>query len=392
VGSKIVDALKAAASPDGKPDAIVWDEELPGLGIRFRTSSGGRVSKTWCVQYRIGDQQRRESLGDTRKIELTDARKIARQRFAKIELGVDPAAERAAKARSQYTLQRAAADYLEAKRQALRPGTYANVARHLKDHWSALLNKPLAEIDRATVAAALRDIARNHGRMAAGQARKNLSALFTWAAKEGRCEVNPVAFTNDPAEGARPRQRVLSDTELAAMWHACADDDFGRAVRLLVLTGCRRDEIGRLRWSEINIDAGLLSIPGARTKNGQPLDLPLPALALDVLRLAPQRGGERVFGVRGPNGFYGWSYGKLAMDARIQAMTGTPLAPWRIHDIRRSFRTGLSRIGVAPHIAERAINHIKGGVEGVYDRHRFEAEIKEALEAWANHVHTVTTK
>src|SRR6478672_12606571 len=87
VGSNIFDALKAKASPDGKPDAIMWDEELPGLGVRYRTGPNGKLSKTWCVKYRVGNQQRRESLGDVRKIDLGDARKIARQRFAMVELG-----------------------------------------------------------------------------------------------------------------------------------------------------------------------------------------------------------------------------------------------------------------------------------------------------------------
>ena len=81
-------------------------------------------------------------------------------------------------------------------------------------------------------------------------ARVSLSAMYSWAMGEGLCEVNPVIATNNPAEGAKPRERVLSDDELRVVWRACADDDFGRAVRLLILTGCRRDEIGGLRWDE----------------------------------------------------------------------------------------------------------------------------------------------
>jgi integrase len=384
------EAQTATKMPGNKPDAIIWDPALPGLGIRFR-NGGGKVSKTWAVQYRVGGRQRRESLGDVRKVVLADARKIARQRFAKVELGVDPAAERAASRGAQYTLSDAVGGYLEAKRARLRPNTYGQVERYLLVHWAPLLGRPLIAIGRADIATCLTAMTRARGRAAAGQARRTLSALFTWAAKEGRCESNPVAFTNDPAEGSKPRQRVLSDEELATVWHACGDDDFGRIVRLLVLTGCRRDEIGGLRWDEINSDTGQLSIPGVRTKNGHALDLALPAAAMDILRSVPRRDGAYVFSKKG-GGFQGWAYAKIALDQRIHLMTGKPLAAWRIHDIRRTFRTGLSRIGIPPHVAERAINHAKGGIEAIYDKHRFEIEIKEALERWALHVTTLINK
>jgi integrase len=384
------EALTATRMPGNKGDAIIFDPTLPGLGIRFR-NSGDKVSKTWAIQYRIGNRQRRESLGDIRKVTLIDARKIARQRFAKVELGVDPAAEKATRRRAQYTLRMAAEAYLTAKHDVLRRNTYRHVARYLHVHWVPLLDRPLVEIGRADVAACLNTITKNHGRAAAGQARRTLSALFSWAAREGRCESNPVAFTNNPAEGAKPRQRVLTDPELVSIWIACGDDDFGRIVRLLILTGCRRDEIGGLRWDEIDVGTGHLTIPGARTKNGHALDLSLPVAAMDILHSVPRREGAHVFGRRnGTNGFYGWSYAKIVIDQRIHLATGKPLAPWRLHDIRRTFRTGLSRIGIAPHVAERAINHVKGGVEAVYDKHRYEADVKGALERWANHVVSLT--
>lgn len=381
---EFTEALTATCMPGNKDDAIIWDPTLPGLGIRFR-NNGGKVSKTWAVQYRIGNQQRRESLGDIRKVTLADARKIARQRFAKVELGVDPAVERAARERTRYTLRTAAAAYLDAKRAVLRPTTYKHVERYLQTHWRPLLDKPLVEIGRADIAVCLTEMAKVHGRTAAGQARQNLSALYSWAAREGRCDANPVQFTNNPAEGSKPRQRVLSDTELSTIWQACGDDDFGRIIQLLILTGCRRDEIGGLRSSEINIEDNRLTIPGERTKNGHPLELALPPAAMDIIRRAQRRDGAHIFSRRG-QGFRGWAFAKMALDRRIHLATGKPLGPWRIHDIRRTFRTGLSRIGIAPHVAERAINHARGGIEAVYDKHRYEAEVKGALERWANHV------
>ena len=129
----------------------------------------------------------------------------------------------------------------------VRPATYAAITPDLKLHWAPLRKRPIESIKRPDIAARLGEITRGSGRIAAKRARVSLSAMYSRAMGEGLCEVNPVIATNNPAEGAKSRERVLSDDELRIVWHACADDDFGRAVRLLILTGCRRDEIGGLR-------------------------------------------------------------------------------------------------------------------------------------------------
>ena len=113
----------------------------------------------------------------------------------------------------------------------------------------------------------MQEIVKEHGRTAAARARANLSALLNWAMREGLCESNPTIGTNNPNEGAQSRDRVLTDRELAVVWNACGDDDFGRIVRLLILTGCRREEIGGLQWREIDLATGMIAIPGERTKN-----------------------------------------------------------------------------------------------------------------------------
>jgi len=235
------------------------------------------------------------------------------------------------------------------------------------------------------VAARLQEITKDRGRTAAARARGNLSALLTWAMKEGLCEANPVTATNDPHEGVLPRDRVLNDSELAIVWRACGDDDTGRITRLLLLTGCRREEIGGLKWSEINFDTGLLTLPGERTKNRRTLELPLPAVAVELLAAVPRQDREFVFG-RHDRGFSGWSAAKLRLDSRIVLMTGKSLPAWTFHDARRTYRTGLGRLGVPPHVAELAINHAKGGLQAIYDKHRYLPEIKSALALWGAHV------
>jgi integrase len=379
------DRVAAFSQPANKADHIEWDDDLPGFGVRLRGDT-----KRWVVQYRVGSQQRRESLGDVRKVKLEDARKIARARFAQAELGVDPAAEkakaRAATAASKLTLAAVAARYLAAKEGVLRASTYKAAKRYFAVQWKPLYDRPIDGLKRADVAAQLQDIVKAHGRTSAARARGNLSALFTWAMKEGLCEANPVIVTNDPSEGILPRDRVLTDRELAVIWRACGDDDFGRIVKLLILTGCRREEIGGLKRTEIDFDTAIMTIPGERTKNHRPLTLTLPPVAIDILRSAPQRADRSyVFGMRG-GAFSAWSYSTIALNNRIAAAEGKPLAHWTLHDLRRTMRTGLGKLGVPPHIAELVINHVKGGVQAIYDRYKYQPEIKAALALWAEHM------
>ena len=376
--------------PANKGDVVIWDDDLPGFGVRLRGDK-----KSYLVQYRVGAQQRRESLGDIRRVRLEDARRVARHRFARVELGHDPAAERASArvkaAAAKLTLGVVAERYLDAKKEAMRPATYQAAKRHFTVHWKSLADRPLAEIQRADVAACLQGMAKAHGRTAASRARANLAALFGWAMREGLCDASPVAVTNDPAAGRPSRDRVLAMAELAAIWRACQDDDFGRIVRLLALLGCRRSEIGELKWSEIDLDRGIMTISGARTKNRRALTLTLPPVAIDILRGVPRRdGSDNAFG-SGGDGFASWSYGTDALNERIVAAEGKPLPHWTLHDLRRSAATHMAddEIGVQPHIIEALLNHVSGhkrGIAGIYNRARYDREIAAALQLWAEHL------
>jgi integrase len=381
--------VAALVRPANKDDFVVWDDDLPGFGVRLRGDK-----KTYLVQYRVGTQQRRESLGDVRRVKLEDARKAARHRFAKIELNIDPRAERdrarAKAAAARLTLGVIAERYLDAKTAALRPSTYREAERYFTVHWRALRDRPIEAIRRADVAACLQELIKARGPIAASRARVNLSALFSWAMREGLCDANPVIATNDPEAGKRPRERVLSLAELALIWKACQADDFGRIVKLLMLTGCRRREIGELKWSELDFDRGTMTIAGARTKNHRALTLTLPPAAIDLLRSISRRdGNDNVFGGGAP-GFTVWSYATKLLNARIAAAAGKPLADWTLHDLRRSAATHMAdEIGIQPHIIEALLNHVSGhkrGVAGVYNRARYDREIASALQLWSEHL------
>jgi integrase len=380
-----VAALKRLAD---KADHVEWDDDLPGFGVRLRGNS-----KTYLVQFRVGLQQRRESVGDVRKMKLDDARKVAQQRFAQAKLGIDPAAERAkaraAAAAATLTLGAVVERYLATKETAHRPRTHAAARRYLTKHWGSLRDRPLDDIKRADLAARLHDLTKAHGRIAAARARSTLSALYTWAMKEGMCEANPVASTNAPDAGVKPRERVLSDAEIKTLWAACREDSFGKIVKLLVFTGARRDEIGGLRWDEVDLDAGTATILGTRTKSHRTLALPLSGPVVGILRSVPRIDGRiHVFGRHGGNGFGGWSGSMTDLRLRIATIVGkTP--DWTLHDLRRTMRSGLGRLGVPPHVAELAIGHSRKGIEATYDKYHYGGEIAAALDKWAAHVMAV---
>jgi integrase len=382
--------LKLAA---GEKDRILWDPQLPGFGVRLRATKS-----TYLVEYRFQKLTQRESLGDVRKLTLEEARKVARQFFAKIELGLDPREEKkkaeGAAAAEKLTFRVVADLYLKAREPKMRPSTHKAAKVYFDVKWASLHRKPIGTIDRKAVADQLRRITDEHGATSAARARSNLSALFGWAMREGMVDGNPVIGTNDPTEGQQGRDRVLSDAEIRTVWRHCRDDDFGRIVRLLLLTACRRDEIGSLRWEEIDLEVGKLSLPAERTKPGRALELPLGPTAQAILRSIPRRlGRDFVFGQRG-GGFAAWSWCTLALHSRITAEEGRALPHWTLHDLRRTVRTGMSKLGIKPHVAELVLNHVshRSGVVGIYDHHDYQPEIADALAKWEAYLLAIVTK
>jgi integrase len=335
-------------------------------------------------------EQRRESLGDVRKLTLKDARKAAAQRFAKVELGVDPAVEKAAAQNLDRTKFGVVADrYQAAKKPDLRPNSWNASKRYLEVYWQPLRARAIADITPKIVAPLLTTLIEKHGRTAAARARGVLSAVFAWAIKEQLAERNPTIGTNNPAEGIPERDRVLDDREIRVIWNACLDDDFGRIVKLLLITACRRDEIGGLSWPEIDFEVERIVLPGTRTKSKRAHILPLPRLAIGLLReVLRKEDREFLFGLRG-GAFSRWSYEKLALDKRI-VEAGGKQAPWRLHDLRRTAATRMAELGVQPHVIEAVLNHSYGSqVARTYNRHSYEAEKREALSRWAERLQTI---
>ena len=225
--------------PEGKTDHIEFDETMPGFGVRIRGKKGEH--RTFIAQYKIGTRHRRINLGNVAKVNLEDARRQAKIIFGKVAVGEDPAADKtAAKAEASRTLDAIVARYLEAKRTEIRARTYAVAKFQLETLWKPLHKLSVTAVNRAAIATQSNTIAKDRGPVAANRARSTLSAMFAWAIGEGLCDENPVIGTNKQEENG-PRERILSDNEAAALWLGAPEDDFGRIVRLLMLT--RREEI-----------------------------------------------------------------------------------------------------------------------------------------------------
>ena len=375
-----MDTVSKFKMPAGKTEHIEFDKTMPGFGLRIR-AGGKSEHRTFVAQYKIGSKHRRVTLGNTGKVTLDTARAEARKIFGRVAIGADPQTDKtAARAEVANTLGAIIAAYMEAARSKLRQRTYEAVEHRLNKLWKPLHDLPAGAVTRAVIAGRMMVIAKENGPIAANRARAALSAMFRWAIGEGLCEANPVIGTNRQQENA-PRERTLTDAEAAKLFLACPDNDFGRSVRLLLLTGCRRDEIGNLEWSEIDMDAKTITLPAIRTKNNQAHVVPLSDKVIEVLTAIPRRDRARVFGRGKKSGFSGWSKCKIPLDNELKFS-----APWTLHDLRRTVRTGLGMLGVAPHVAEAVLNHLPAKLIRTYDRNPYVAEKRAALDLWASHL------
>ena len=219
----------------------------------------------------------------------------------------------------------------------------------------------------------------------------HLGSLFKWAALHDHIEANPIAGIERLS--VQSRDRVLTPKELRAIWQACevVGWPWGPFVRLLMLTGQRRNEVAGMTRGHINHDTNVWNIPGHLTKNARTHLVPLPKTALDIIEAVPafvSPNGNRspfVFPARGNLDAHisGFSDGKEQVDAHSQ-VTG-----WRLHDLRRTVATGLAEMQVAPVVIEAVLNHssgTRGGVAGTYNRYTYLNEKTAALDAWATHL------
>jgi integrase len=315
--------------PDGKSDAIFFDDKVPGFGIRLR--AGG--SQSWVFQFKIGPMQQRMVLGKASAMKLEAARKIAEKHYAAVKDGRNPAAERAVRtAQAANTFGELVRLYLEFKQSRLRPRSLVEVRRHLEVYAKPLHRLPVGSIDKTIVAHRIKDIAKNNGVVTANRMRASLSALFTWAMKETDfAAANPVANTHK-AGNETSRNRVLSDAEIKTIWSALDDGDYSAIIRLLLLTGQRLNEIAGLRWSEIDFGRNRIVLPGERTKNGRAHHVPMSTTVREFLEGRSKTEGKTSYLPAGNTRFQGGPTPRRRSMSALQKRSGAP-CPIGLHTI-----------------------------------------------------------
>jgi integrase len=386
-----LDAKTVAAyqPPADKNDIVVLDDDLTGFGLRIRN---GR--KSFVFQYSISSNGRRVSarmkLGDYPGITADAARREASKLHSKVNLGQHPANEkRNQRAEAVHTFEVLVDAYLDFQKNEVRPTTLVEITRYLKNHARELHRLPAATITREIVVKLLDRARIDYGKVSANRLQSTLSAAFAWGIERGYAQANPCINIKKKKEESR--DRVLDDSELKCVFAVLGDDNFSQIIRLLALTGQRLSEISELRWSEVDFDAGLIRLPASRTKNKRPHTIPMSAPVRQILA-GRKREYDGVFASE--RGYMGnWENRMIRLQATI-AEHGRALAHWTPHDLRRSFVSGLARLGVRSEVAEAVVNHIsgdRGGVRGIYQRYDYGSEKAEALEQWGAHIVAMTS-
>ena len=388
ISKRTLDALLLAAV-----DGFLWDEDLRGFGLK--TTSRGAAS--YVVQYRMGGREaktRRYTIG-THGSPWTPA--TAREEAGRILLlvaqGIDPV--ESDKQRRREAVDLAFSNYADRFAASCKgKGWQTLVTRSFTLHIKPRLrDKALPTITRTDVVDVF-----DHMPVDQIANRRNVFAvlrrLFKWAVSRGDIERSPMEGMETPPP-VKPRERWLSDGELGRIWlqalkcHRC----FGPIVRLLIVTGQRREEIAGLHWEELDRDQRELKLSGNRTKNGEPTSIPLNDLAIAELdRVAcgdrwPRRG--RVFPTSSGAGFTAYAKEKKKLDKLVSGDGSDPLPPWRLHDLRRTLATGFQRLGVRFEVTEAVLNHVgisKSGVAGIYQRHDWREEKAQAMNMWNSHI------
>jgi integrase len=385
-----VKALKPA-KPGTWYDA--WDQHRSNLVVRVGpTTQRGNFKKTFALVARFNGARHptRRALGEYGPLSLEKARAKADKWNELLKQGRDPRAEeerqRQAELRKQeQTFDAVAEDFIKRVLPKQRRG--ANVARELRrefvERWKG---RAISSITRSDVTEVIKETLNRGATYQAHNLLGHVRTLFNWA-----IEVGDYGLETSPCDRIRPksligerkpRQRVLNDAELKSFWKATElmGYPFGPLFRLLLLTGGRKNEIAHARWREIDLEQKILTVPAERFKSEADHIIPPTADAIPVLESLPRfTKGDYLFSTTfGERPVAGFAKAK----SRLDKLMGD-VSPFRIHDLRRTLRTRLASLRVPDTIAEMVIGHGRRGLQRVYDQHRYEPEMREALALWA---------
>jgi integrase len=412
---RLTQAAAEKLKPPAEKAVTYWDNQCPGFGLRITS----RNRRTWLAMYRVQGKAVMETLGTMAETpSVANARDRARASMTRAREGINPADERreeekrAAKAAVQaaakaVTFGEVAERFLHEHVERDSAPKYAREVRRILNHdvlprWK---ETPVREIGRHEVNDLLDAKAASRERQRAGtrdgaavQANRTLTrlrTLFRWAADMDLVDADPTVGVRQRVK-EKARDRALDDSEIRLFWSGAGKLGwpFGPLFKLLLLTAQRRDEVGGMRWSEIDIDKQTWTIPRERAKSDRAHVVHLPAPAIEIIEALP-RTGELVFSATGTTAVSGYSRAKVRIDKLMTAASGDPeaeIAPWILHDLRRTATTGMAGLGIAPHVVDKILNHSAGtirGVAAVYNRHAYLDERKAALEAWGRRLMTL---
>ena len=405
---------KAKPAPQDKR-YILWDALMPSMGLRV-TDKG---HKSFLVQRRVNGRMVKLTLGEYPAVSLAEAREKAQAAVKEMARGIDPRQSKPAPVTAsglrKDSFEGAVESYIKREvEKNRRPRTQDEIIRPLRKllvpRWGTL---PLREIGPREIVELLDELVDADKPVAANRTYSVLRRFFRWCVERHLIQTNPAVTVRKPTK-EQSRSRALSDDELREVWTATEGLGwpFGPFFRTLILTGQRRNEVAGMVWAEIDTDLRQWTIPAERTKNAKEHAVPLSEPMRAILSAAPRFGDDDeadedqkarpVFTTNGKTGVSGFSRGKARLEAdiltsrkRAAAAAGRDpqrvkqLSPWTLHDLRRSCATGMGRIGIAPHIIETVLNHssgFRGGIAGVYQRHPYMEERRQALETWGKHV------
>ncbi len=385
-----------------------YDARVPGFGVRV-TDKG---SRSWIVVYtspikRKGKPwRRRYTIGRVDDYGLAAARERADKVLKDVRAGIDPIEkekkERLAADDESKTFRVAVDEFIDMHVSKQTPRGQKESRRPLERLLPEWGYRNVADIGRLEIID-LRDGLLKEGKpYAAERTVTELKRFFRWCVDHGKLDASPAALVASPfAKGERKsRDRKLDEQEIAVLWPAfeVMEYPFGHYLKLLLITGQRRSEVATMRWSEIDLDKHLWTIPKEKTKSEREHDVPLSGLAMELLGSCPRfNAGDFVFSsTGGERPISGFSKLKKVADVEAKKIAEEISAPaverWRLHDFRRTMTTMLAEIGIKPHILGAVINHSPGslhGVTAVYNRYQYLPEKKHALEAWGRKLETI---
>jgi integrase len=385
---RFVESVRPRATRTEYPDA-----GCPGLYLIVQPRTGAR---SWAFRFRHNGVNGKKTLGRAGDggLSLAAARAAAAAHRHRLETHPDVTPVTVVTGGSGGggdKIETAVAAFLELH---ARRKNRASTARHTESIFNGIVlpawrGRTISSIRRRDVIELVEGVAARGRGCRANRTLTALSKLFNWLVARDALASSPVTGVERPYK-EEARTRILGDDELRALWLACGHDGaLGQAVRMLILTGTRRNEVGHMRWLEIDEERRLWTLPAARTKNAREHAIPLSSQAWALIEARPQFAGcPFVFSADGKGPVNNWDKVKH----RISAKAGISANTWRLHDLRRSCASGMQRLGISVPVIEKALNHISGtfrGIVGVYQTHDYADEVGIALQRWADRVEEI---